>query len=113
MIGLDEQAGGTLTLVALWINSISGSQRKGEAMRFGPGLLLLTLCSSVSSHAVAAEPNGCEHILGAGEYVPPSWPGRAILARQGNKTSERTASARRHLRARLVGSGDSPTPCRA
>jgi hypothetical protein len=52
-------------------------------MRFGLGLLLIALASPALAADATAE--SCWGTAGVWEYVAPSWPGRAILARQGNK----------------------------
>jgi hypothetical protein len=52
-------------------------------MKFGLGLLLVALASPTL--AAEATADNCWGPTGAWEYVVPSWPGRAIIARQGNK----------------------------
>jgi len=53
-------------------------------MRSGLGLLLIALASPAHA-AEAPTQDNCWLITGVWEYVAPSWPGRAILARQGSK----------------------------
>jgi hypothetical protein len=52
-------------------------------MKSALGLLLIALASPALGADATAE--NCWGIAGVWEYVAPSWPGHAIVARQGNK----------------------------
>ena len=48
------------------------------------GLLMLLACAA-AAHEGEKKPSGCEAMVGVWEYVPPSAPGHATIARQGSK----------------------------
>jgi hypothetical protein len=48
------------------------------------GLLMMLVCAA-AAHAGETKASGCDAMVGVWEYVPPSAPGHAIIARQGNK----------------------------
>lgn len=49
------------------------------------GGLLMTLACATQAHAGETKAAGCDAMVGVWEYVPPSAPGHAIIARQGSK----------------------------
>lgn len=48
------------------------------------GLLMVLTCAT-AAHAGETKATGCDAMVGVWEYVPPSAPGHAIVARQGGK----------------------------
>lgn len=48
------------------------------------GLSMALVCGS-EAHAVETKAAGCDAMVGVWEYVPPSAPGNAIIAKQGSK----------------------------
>ena len=48
------------------------------------GLLTMLVCAA-GTHAGETKASGCDAMVGVWEYVPPSAPGHAIIARQGAK----------------------------
>jgi len=49
------------------------------------GALLMVLACAPQTHAGEAEASRCDGIVGIWEYVPPSAPGHAIVAKQGTR----------------------------
>ena len=49
------------------------------------GGLLMVLACATQTHAGETNAVGCDAMIGVWEYVPPSAPGHAIIAKQGNK----------------------------
>lgn len=49
------------------------------------GGLLIVLACATQAHAGGTNTTGCDAMVGVWEYVPPSAPGHAIIARQGDK----------------------------
>jgi hypothetical protein len=49
------------------------------------GGLLMVLASASQAHAGQATASPCDGVVGVWEYVPPSAPGNAIVAKQGSK----------------------------
>jgi hypothetical protein len=49
------------------------------------GALLIPLSCALEAHAGQTKASGCDAMVGVWEYVPPSAPGNAIIAKQGSK----------------------------